>query len=130
MPNFDKRSGVGDELEIASRIVETVQRQIGTYRLALEKVRLLRKEFALDESLAKTAMSSPEKMSQLLVERRIPEGLANGMAAEDFQNPDFARNIGLWTWDCCCTGCCITDCHCTLVTSIGSQPGGGVRPIE
>jgi hypothetical protein len=117
MPNFDKRTAE-DDLEIATRIMKTVERQMSTYRVALEKVRLLRKEFVVDESMRKAVMSTPESMSELLIERGIPEVLAYGMAAEDFQDKAFApgRGLGFWTWSCCCTSCCITDCSCTIVT--------------
>jgi hypothetical protein len=123
MPSFEKRTESQDELEIATRIMQTVQRQIGTYRMALEKVQLLREEFKVDESLANTTMASPDSMSRLLVERGIPENLAMGMAAEDFQDPDFGGGgrLGWWTWDCCCSGCCLTDCGCTVVTVSRAQ---------
>jgi hypothetical protein len=125
MPNMDKRRDAEDDLEIASRIMQTVERQIGSYRLALDKVRMLRKEFAMDDSLAERTMASPASMSDLLIERGVPEHLAVGMAAEDFKAGDFGGRLGLWTWSCCCTACCLTSCHCTLVTSIGVQQEAG-----
>jgi hypothetical protein len=121
MPNFDERRDAEDDLEVTARVMHTVERQIGSYRASLEKVRLLRKEFALDSELAKKTMSSPENMSKLLVERGVPEHLAVGMAGEDFKDREFGGRLGIWTWDCCCTGCCLTECHCTLITSIGVQ---------
>ena len=53
MPNLEeRRRDSDDELEIVARVMETVERQIGGYRMALEKVRLARKEFSVDKSLA------------------------------------------------------------------------------
>jgi hypothetical protein len=124
MPNFDRRgTGPADDLEIASRVMDTVQRQIASHRLSLEKLRLLRQELAQDSDLAARLQGSPEMMSKLLVERGIPEPLAMGMVAEDFQDQSL-RGVGFWTWDCCCTACCLTQtiCHCTYVTSIGAAP--------
>jgi hypothetical protein len=116
MPNYN-RSGTGpaDDLEIATKVMDTVQRQIASYRLALEKLRLLRKELELDRDLAARIQDSPEMMSKLLVERGIPEQYAIGMAAEDFQDQSF-RGVGYWTWDCCCTECCLTSIICNITT--------------
>jgi hypothetical protein len=122
MPNLEeRRRDSDDELEIVARVMETVERQIGGYRMALEKVRLARKEFSVDKSLAAKVMNSPEEMSKFLTERGVPEFLAVGMAAEDFKSAEFAGAAGIWTWDCCCTSCCLTSCHCTLITSIGAM---------
>jgi hypothetical protein len=121
MPNLDDKYEEQDDLDIAARVMHTVERQVGSYRLALEKLRMLRKEFAMDEGLAKKAMADPESMSELLIQRGVPEHLAVGMAAEDFKSADFARGVGFWTRSCCCTACCLTSCNCTLITSIGAQ---------
>jgi hypothetical protein len=43
------------------------------------------------------------------------------MAAEDFLDEKFGGSVGLWTWDCCCSGCCLT-CVCTAVT-VANMPG-------
>lgn len=123
MPNMRKRGPGEDDLEIAVRVMDTVERQIGAYRISLEKVRMLRKEFALDPDLQKRALANGEAMSRLLIERGVPENFAYGMAAEDFQDEALAARAGIWTWDCCCTSCCLTSCECTLITSIGASPG-------
>jgi hypothetical protein len=102
----------------------TVQRQIASYTQSLEKLRLLRKELQVDEGLSNQVRSGPEAMMKLLVERGIPENLATGMAAEDFQDRGFGERLGLggalgewYTGDCCCTACCIT-CVCTAGTIV------------
>lgn len=120
MPNFDARRPPQDDLEITARVMQTVENQISSYRISLEKLRILRKELDIDDSLARRALSSPEDMKNLLVERGVPEQLAFGMAAEDFKDSNFGGGLALWTWDCCCTACCLTSCHCTLITSIGA----------
>jgi hypothetical protein len=118
MPNFtrgkDDIKDDKDDLEIASRVMDTVGRQIASYRMSLEKLRGLRKEILLDEELEKRITSSPEAMTKVLTERGIPEVLAVGMAAEDFQDPNYLPNLAIWTWNCCCTACCIT---CIIHTS-------------
>jgi hypothetical protein len=121
MPNLERRAPQ-DDLEIAARVMDTVERQIGMYRLSLEKVRLLRQEFVHDRALAKKAMSDPEALSELLIQRGIPENIAYGMVAEDFQDESFASRAGFWTWDCCCSSCCLTSCNGTL---FGVAEGGG-----
>jgi hypothetical protein len=122
MPNFNRsKTGPEDDLEIASRVMNTVQQQIVIYRASLEKVRLMRKELQLDNALATRIWRSPDEMMKVFMERGIPQELAGGMAAEEFQDPNFkggGGGIGFWTWDCCC----ITSCQCTLVTSIGARP--------
>ena len=120
MPNFERgKKDPDDDLEIASRVMDTVQKQIGSYRMSLEKLRLLRKEIQVDDELRKRVLSTPDDMAQVLTDRGIPEFLAVSMAAEDFQDRAFGGRLALWTWDCCCTGCCLTECNCTLITSIG-----------
>lgn len=115
MPEFDRRP-VEDDLEIASRVMDTVQKQIASYRMSLEKLRGLRKEIQLDSALSERVRSSPQGMMDVLTERGIPQHLAAGMVAEDYQDEGFdVNNLGFWTWDCCCTACCIT-CICTAAT--------------
>lgn len=126
MPNLKERREPEDDLEVAARVMQTVERQISEYRTALEKVRLIRKEFELDPGLSKRAFTDPEAMKDLLVERGVAEPLAYGMAAEDFKAADFGGRLSLWTWDCCCTECCFTSCNCTLITSITGSGGGTV----
>ncbi len=124
MPNF-RRTPAQDDLEIVSRVMDTVAKQVSSYQMSLEKLRGLRKELLLDKALEKRIKSSPESMSKVLLERGIPEALAAGMVAEDFQKPDFATNLAMWTWDCCCTGCCLT-CVCTANTSALEDGSGPV----
>jgi hypothetical protein len=97
--------------------MDTIQRQVTSYRVSLEKVRALRREIQLDEDLDKRIRSTPEGMTRVLVDRGIPIHLALGMAAEDFQDPGFGGALSLWTWDCCCTGCCVTSCIGTNITN-------------
>jgi hypothetical protein len=116
MPRYKKGSDDShDDLEIASRVLETVNRQVASYMISLDKVRLMRKEIEADQRLTKRIRSGPAEMTKVLVERGIPQHLAAGMAAEDFQDQSFGGELGFWTWDCCCTGCCLT-CICTQNT--------------
>lgn len=117
MPNMQKGKGpvATDDLEIAARIMETVHRQVGSYMMSLEKLRYMRKELEMDARFRKRVTVGPAEMSKLLIERGIPEQLAVGMAAEDFMDDQFGGALALWTWDCCCTGCCLT-CVCTQNT--------------
>jgi len=80
MPNLKERREPEDDLEVAARVMQTVERQISEYRTALEKVRLIRREFELDPGLSKRAFTDPEAMKDLLVERGVAEPLAYGMA--------------------------------------------------
>lgn len=111
MPEFDRRP-VEDDLEIASRVMDTVQKQISSYRMSLEKLRGLRKELQLDSQLGERVRSSPDAMMEVLTERGIPQYLAAGMVAEDYQDEGFDPGLAFWTWDCCCTACCVT-CICS-----------------
>lgn len=115
MPHLSKDGGPvgGDDLDIASRVMGTVQKQIESYRISLEKVRALRSELKLDRSLDIRAFSSPEEMLKLLTSRGIPKHLAAGMVVEDFQDARLVTEEAIWTWDCCCTSCCITSCMIT-----------------
>lgn len=110
MPYLEKDRRTSDsELDTTSRIIQTVNRQLESYGLALEKVALLRKEIARDARLRDKLLHSPETMIETLEERGIPAIIGAGMAAEEFKRTDFpGGELGLWTWDCCCTGCCIT----------------------
>src|SRR5688500_17137481 len=111
MPYLSRNSNpIGvDDLDIASRVMETVQRQIESYRISLEKVRALRSELELDRNLKRQVLSSPEEMAKLLTSRGIPKHLAAGMVAEDFQDARLVTEDAIWTWDCCCSNCCITN---------------------
>lgn len=123
MPNFSRsKDNPADELEITSRVMDTVQRQVASYRMSIEKLRSLRKEIEIDKELNKRIRSTPEEMAKILVERGIPAHLAIGMAAEDFQDPNFGQLIAMWTWDCCCTGCCVTSCIGTSFLASERRP--------
>jgi hypothetical protein len=138
MPNYNKRE-IEDDLEIAARVMRAVERQIEAHRLALQRIRLLRREFAVDAEMRKKVMSTPESMAALLLDRGIPENLAYPMAAEDFQSPAIldqfvGGRLGFWTYSCCCTSCCLTSCDCTVVTvhagqGAASQGGTGATAI-
>ena len=120
MPNYKRKADSNDDLEIAARILETVHRQVASYMSSLDKLRLMRKEIDVDPELAKQIRAGPAEMTKILVERGIPENLAAGMAGEDFRDEIFSRKLGFWTWDCCCTACCIT-CVFTNDTVVISQ---------
>ena len=116
MPNLSRHPGdtVEDDLEIATRVMDTVQRQVSSYRDALQTLRNLRKELAERQGEDKTAdasrrvISTPEEFADLLQERGVPQGFSRAMAAEDFQDASFAVETMTFTWDCCCTHCCLT----------------------
>jgi hypothetical protein len=135
MPNYAReRSEPQDDLEIAARVMDTVQKQIASYRLSLEKVRSLRQECQIDERLNERLRSDPREMATILIERGIPQPMAVSMAAEDFRSPDFGGELALWTWDCCCTGCCVTSCIGTNITNVAvlqfdELPGRGEETI-
>jgi hypothetical protein len=101
--------------------------------MSIDKVRRLRREAETDEALLHRVSESPEAMVELLEERGIPEHLAVAMAAEDFQTEDFAgAQLGLWTWDCCCSTCCFT---CWSNTTIDrkiaiADPGRGAKRAD
>jgi hypothetical protein len=116
------KSGSENELEISSRIMNTVQQQIADYRLALEKVRGLRKECELDTKLNERIRSDPEAMAHVLVQRGIAPHLAISMVAEDFQYPGFGAGLAVWTWDCCCSDCCVTGCIGTSFARVERDP--------
>lgn len=119
MPNYKREKfAAQDDLDVASRVMDTVQRQIASYRLSLEKVRGLRKECEMDKDLDRRIRSSAEEMVRVLVERGIAPPMAISMTAEDFRSPDFGGSLALWTWDCCCTGCCVTSCIGTNITNV------------
>jgi hypothetical protein len=121
MPNFSKdKKSEPDELEATRRILDTVQKQISSYQLSLMKVRNLKQECENDPELNKRIRSSPEEMATVLFERGVSAPIAIGMAAEDFQAPNFAGAAGIWTWDCC-SSCCITSCIGTNITNFADE---------
>jgi hypothetical protein len=120
MPNFDRgRQSQQDDLDIAARVMATVQKQVASYQQSLETLRELRKEFGVDEGSGDRTVSSPEQLAELFEERGIPLALSRAMAAEDFQDENFAAEASLWTWDCCCTDCCLS---CSMATKVTECP--------
>jgi hypothetical protein len=119
MPNFDRDRKTQDDLDLASRVMATVQKQVASYQQSLETMRELRGELSDDPSAEGRVVSNAEQLAELLEERGIPMALAKGMAAEDFQDEDFEVAASLWTWDCCCTDCCLT---CQMATSVTGCP--------
>lgn len=118
MPNFERdQYRSDDDLDIATRVMDTVQRQIAAYRDALLKVRDLR-QVVIDsrevgpEDIPDGArpISSAAVLAEIFAENEIPQQLARAMAAEDFQDASFLEDHeAFWTWDCCCTDCCLTE---------------------
>jgi hypothetical protein len=118
MPNFERdRYRSDDDLDIATRVMDTVQRQIAAYRDALLRVRDLR-QVVLDsrvvgaENIPDSArpINSAAMLAEIFEENEIPQQLARAMAAEDFQDASFLEaHDAFWTWDCCCTDCCLTE---------------------
>jgi len=122
MPNYTRdKKCEPDELQATHTILDTVQKQISSYRSSLQKVRNLKTECEEDADLNKRIRSSPEAMATILHERGVPAPLAIGMAAEDFRAPNFGGSLGIWTWDCCCSSCCITSCIGTNITNLADE---------
>jgi len=119
MPNFDRDRKTEDDLDLASRVMATVQKQVASYQQSLETMRELRRELTDDATAGGRVVSNAEQLADLLEERGIPRALAKGMAAEDFQDEDFEVAASLWTWDCCCTDCCLT---CQMATQVTGCP--------
>jgi transposase len=118
MPNFNREDQpTQDDLDIASRVMATVQKQVASYQQSLETLREMRKE--LTDEPGGRAVTTPQELADLLEERGIPQALSKAMAAEDFQDETFASEASLWTWDCCCTDCCIT---CQMATQVTGCP--------
>jgi hypothetical protein len=123
MPNFNRRSNPSlDDLDIATRVMETVQKQIASYRDALLTVREMRQrlsEYKGGDSPGGRVINSAKLLATLFEEEGIPQQLSRAMAAEEFQDASFLRaQEAFWTWDCCCTDCCLTappDCTLTFV---------------
>ena len=106
------------ELDNTRRVLDTVRGQMESYSLALEKVQLLRREISGDARLGERIRKSPEEMMAVFESRDIPRHLAAAMTAEEFKREDFAgAELGIWTFDCCCSGCCIT-----CITTNGFAP--------
>ncbi len=81
MPDYD-RHAPEDDLDIATRVMDTVQRQIGAYRDALMTVRRLRRQlvahekFAAPEQEGSRQLNTPEKLSEYFEEHGIPRPLS------------------------------------------------------
>jgi hypothetical protein len=126
MPNFNRSAHqAADDLEIATRVMDTVQRQVASYRDALQTMRSLRREIekrqGQDYAKQRTrTIGNAEEFAALLEEHGIPLALSKAMAAEDFQDASFQVDAALWTWDCCCTDCCWTCDMGSVVT--GCEP--------
>jgi hypothetical protein len=127
MPNFSRTPNnsldlvAGDDLNITAAVMDTVQKQIASYRDALQTMRDLRSEIAYRQQSEATVQGSgrvintPQLFAELLEERGIPVQLSKAMAAEDFQDASFDVEMAMWTWDCCCTACCWT---CEMATQV------------
>ena len=119
MPNFQRDSfHAQDDLDIATRIMDTVQKQVTSYRSALQSLREVRQEISSGQ-LRDHTVSTPQELASLLQERGVPRPLSVAMAAEDYQDSSFEAAEGFWTWDCCCTACCLTGCTGTIITGCG-----------
>jgi hypothetical protein len=119
MPYLGKdRRTTDKELDTTIRILNTVRRQMDSYALSLEKIQILRREISGDAEFGERIRKSPEDMMRTFESRGIPLPLASAMTAEEFKRQDFpGAELGIWTWDCCCSGCCIT-----CITTNGFAP--------
>ena len=115
MPNFAKGDQTaGDDLQVAAQVMATVQKQIASYQEALQTLRTMRKELEARQrreatkDAPKRNINTPELLAELFEEHGIPQPLSKAMAAEDFQDAAFEVEAAMWTWDCCCTHCCLT----------------------
>ena len=114
MRNFNRDAAAGTDCTgQQSSIMNTVQRQIESYQQSLETVRQLRAEYDANPDLHQRLGSSPESMATVLVERGVPIFLAVSMAGEDYVDPNFGTALAIWTWNCCCSDCCITSISIT-----------------
>lgn len=103
MPNFsrDQDHDIEDDLDIAARVMETVQRQIASYHEALQTVRTMRKELAARQLHPKTPenpkrrINTPALFAELLEEHGVPQPLSKAMAAEDFQDASFQTDAAI-----------------------------------
>ncbi|MEH0661009.1 hypothetical protein QA860_25410 [Streptomyces stelliscabiei] len=124
MPNFDRKPDPGNEdLDIATQVLQTVQKQVASYHDALQTIRTMRKELAsrqaaraADSGAPSQLTNTPELLAALFKEHGVPEPFANAMAAEDFQDPSYDKGAAFWTWDCCCSDCCLTCVMGSVVT--------------
>lgn len=130
MPNYN-REPAEDDLDIAAKVMDTVQRQIATYRDALQTLRRLRKELATREEHGSTEkepryINTPQLLAEFFEENGIPKPFSIAMAAEDFaaMEGDFSSDFSeaeyvTFTWDCCCSICCFT---CSMATQVTGCP--------
>lgn len=131
MPDYN-REPAQDDLDIAARVMDTVQRQIGTYRDALTTLRRLRTELADRQQNQEPSgkepqhINTPQLLAEFFEENGIPKPLSTAMAVEDFagMEGDFPAppdaDLITWTWDCCCSSCCFTCSMATQVTGCSS----------
>lgn len=118
MPNFERpERPPAVDLDVAARVMDTVQRQVASYKSSLETLMKIREE--LESPTGERTISTPQALAELLEERGIPQPLSKAMAAEDFQDAQFEVEVSLWTWDCCCTDCCLT---CQMATQVTGCP--------
>lgn len=127
MPDYD-RHAPEDDLDIATRVMDTVQRQVGVYRDALLTLRRLRRQYVAHQEFGATQeptreINTPELLAEYFQENGIPRSLAEAFATEDFaamggpMPSDFdVQEMAFRTWDCCCTACCFSCVMATQVT--------------
>jgi hypothetical protein len=125
VPNLKPTSGPPkDDLDVATKIMRTVERQIASYRSAIGSLRKIRLEAERDPALVRQMRKSPEAMVAELEQRGIPKPLAAAMAAEDHKTVAFpGGELGFWTWSCCCSVCCITCISDTTVNANSFEAG-------
>ena len=117
MPNFNRgnRSRKTEDIDVATKIMETVQRQMNIYQNALKILQDMRHDIA-EGKLQEGSASTPGELARIFEEKGMSPALAKAMAAEDFQDAKFQYEAAFWTWDCCCTACCQTCVMASQVT--------------
>lgn len=123
MPNIPRMGPPADDLDIAARVMGTVQRQIESYQDALVTLRTMRRDMeqrrANPEAFPnRRVINTADGFADLLTENGIPRPLSLAMAAEEFGDAAMGADAW-WTWDCCCTHCCIT---CQMATQVTECP--------
>lgn len=123
MPNIPRMGPPADDLDIAARVMQTVQRQIGSYQAALTTLRSMRRDMDArrqnpDAFPNRRTVNTADGFVDLLTENGIPRPLAMAMAAEEFSDATMKADAW-WTWDCCCTHCCLT---CQMATQVTECP--------
>lgn len=123
MPNTPRMGPPADDLDIAVRVMSTVQKQIESYQQALGTLREMRaamaqREAHRDQHPDARVINTADGFIDLLTENGIPRPLSVAMAAEEFGDASMALDA-FWTWDCCCTHCCLT---CQMATQVTECP--------